>query len=189
DHTVSGATRSTACSWAGPVLRWALTVRGSLPRWRHSRYKTFSAVISWILTRMPSNLDAPLKTYLDHLARGELAYQFSPEAGPALFYPRMLCPFTGSDRLEWRISKGLGTVYATTVSHRGQAVQCCADRLRRRLPPDEPGGRHRAGAGTHRAARRLSRASAGRRGAATARLCPPGGGVMDGLRRQRGDCR
>ena len=44
------------------------------------RYKTFSAVISGILTRMPSNQDA-------------------------------------SDRLEWRISKGLGTVYATTVVH------------------------------------------------------------------------
>src|SRR5215831_2847348 len=110
DHTVSGATRFTACSWARPVLRWALTVRGSLPRWRRSRYKTFSAEISGILTRMPSNLDAPLKTYLDHLARGELAYQFSLEAGRAVFYPRMLCPFTGSDRLEWRISKGLGTV-------------------------------------------------------------------------------
>ena len=64
---------------------------------------------------MPSNQDAPLKTYLDHLARGELAYQFSPEAGRAVFYPRVLCPFTGSDRLEWRISKGLGTVHATTV--------------------------------------------------------------------------
>src|SRR5262249_27072158 len=75
------------------------------------RYKTFLAVISGI--RMPSNQGAPLKTYLDHLARGELAYQFSPEAGRAVFYPRMFCPFTGSDRLEWRISKGLGTVYAT----------------------------------------------------------------------------
>src|SRR5215470_14520904 len=69
------------------------------------------------------------------------------------------------------------------ASHRGQAVQCCAYRLRRRLPPDEPGGRHRAGSGTHRATRTLSRASAGRRGAATARLCPCGGGVMDGLKR------
>src|SRR5262249_30086842 len=68
-------------------------------------------------------------------------------------------------------------------SHRGQAVQCCVDRLRRRLPPDEPGGRHRAGASTHRAARILSRASAWRRGAATARLCSRGGGVMDGLNR------
>jgi uncharacterized OB-fold protein len=66
---------------------------------------------------MPSNQDAPLKTYLDHLGRGELAYQFSHDAGRAVFYPRMLCPFTGSERLEWRISKGLGTVYATTVVH------------------------------------------------------------------------
>jgi uncharacterized OB-fold protein len=68
-------------------------------------------------TAMPSNQDAPLKTYLDHLARGELAYQFSPAAGRAVFYPRVLCPFTGSDLLEWRISRGLGTVYATTVVH------------------------------------------------------------------------
>ena len=66
---------------------------------------------------MPSNQDSPLKTYLDHLSRGELAYQFSREAKRAVFYPRVLCPFTGSDQLEWRISKGLGTVYATTVVH------------------------------------------------------------------------
>jgi uncharacterized OB-fold protein len=66
---------------------------------------------------MPPEQDAPLKTYLDHLSRNELAYQFSREAGRAVFYPRVLCPFTGSDQLEWRISKGLGTVYATTVVH------------------------------------------------------------------------
>jgi uncharacterized OB-fold protein len=66
---------------------------------------------------MPCTQDSPLKTYLDHLSSGELAYQFSPEAGRAVFYPRVICPFTGSDKLEWRISKGLGTVYATTVVH------------------------------------------------------------------------
>jgi len=66
---------------------------------------------------MPSPQDSPLKTYIDHLNRGELAYQFSREAERAVFYPRVLCPFTGSDQLEWRISKGLGTVYATTIVH------------------------------------------------------------------------
>jgi len=66
---------------------------------------------------MPSIQNSPLKTYLDHLSRGELAYQFSPEAGRAVFYPRVICPFTGSNKLEWRVSKGLGTVYATTVVH------------------------------------------------------------------------
>jgi uncharacterized OB-fold protein len=74
-------------------------------------------VIFQDIDTMPDKQDAPLTTYLDHLARGELAYQFSPAAGRAVFYPRVLCPFTGSDRLEWRISKGLGTVYATTVVH------------------------------------------------------------------------
>jgi len=66
---------------------------------------------------MPPDQNAPLKTYLDHLARNELAYQFSREAGRAVFYPRVLCPFTGSDKLEWHVSTGLGTVYATTVVH------------------------------------------------------------------------
>ena len=33
------------------------------------------------------------------------------------FIRASLCPSTGSDQLEWRVSKGLGTVYATTVVH------------------------------------------------------------------------
>jgi len=64
---------------------------------------------------MTAGIKSPLNTYLEHLEKGELAYQFSPKAGKAVFYPRVLCPFTGSDKLEWRVSKGLGTVYSTTV--------------------------------------------------------------------------
>jgi uncharacterized OB-fold protein len=58
---------------------------------------------------------SPLTTYIEHLEKGELAYQFSPEANKPVFYPRVICPFTGSDRLEWRVSSGMGTVHATTV--------------------------------------------------------------------------
>jgi len=65
--------------------------------------------------RMPS--DSPLTTYLAYLERGELAYQYSPSAGGAVFYPRVIAPKTGKADLEWRISKGLGTVYSTTVVH------------------------------------------------------------------------
>ena len=61
--------------------------------------------------------ESPLAIYQAHLEKGELAYQWSPEARKAVFYPRVICPFTGSDRLEWRVSAGLGTVYATTVTH------------------------------------------------------------------------
>jgi uncharacterized protein len=61
--------------------------------------------------------DSPLTTYLAHLERGELAYQFSPSAGGAVFYPRVIAPKSGKADLEWRISKGLGTVHATTVVH------------------------------------------------------------------------
>ena len=60
---------------------------------------------------------SPLAVYQAHLEKGELAYQWSPEANRAVFYPRVICPFTGNDRLEWRVSAGLGTVYATTVTH------------------------------------------------------------------------
>ena len=63
---------------------------------------------------------SPLGIYNEHLHRGELAYQFSPEAGKAVFYPRVICPYTGSEDLEWRISKGQGTVHATTVVHPAQ---------------------------------------------------------------------
>jgi uncharacterized OB-fold protein len=63
---------------------------------------------------------SPLKTYLDHLAKGELAYQHSIVADRAVFFPRVLCPFTGSSRLEWRVSKGFGTVHAVTTVHPGE---------------------------------------------------------------------
>jgi len=71
---------------------------------------------------MPAGEQSPLNTYLAHLEKDELAYQYSPEAGRAVFYPRVLCPFTGSAKLEWRISKGLGTVHATTVVYPAQGA-------------------------------------------------------------------
>src|ERR1041384_1323610 len=67
--------------------------------------------------RMPNDAASPYATYLSHLKKGELAYQFSPAANRAVFFPRVLCPYTGSDTLEWRVRKGRGTVHATTVVH------------------------------------------------------------------------
>ena len=64
---------------------------------------------------------SPLGTYLEHLKKGELAYQVS-EDGKAIFFPRAVAPGTGSTTLDWKISKGLGTVYSTTVVYyKGEA--------------------------------------------------------------------
>jgi uncharacterized OB-fold protein len=60
---------------------------------------------------------SPLAIYQAHLDNGELAYQWSPKAGRAVFYPRLVCPYSGSAELEWRVASGLGTVYATTVTY------------------------------------------------------------------------
>ncbi len=65
--------------------------------------------------------ESPNGTYVAHCAKGELAYQVDGETGAAVFFPRVIGPGTGA-ALAWRVSKGLGTVYATTVVHtKGEA--------------------------------------------------------------------
>jgi uncharacterized OB-fold protein len=65
-----------------------------------------------------SNPDgSPLQRYLKHLENGELAYQHSHAADRPIFFPRVACPYTGSEDLEWRVSSGRGVVYATTTVH------------------------------------------------------------------------
>jgi hypothetical protein len=61
--------------------------------------------------------DSPLAIYQRHLSAGELAYQYDPVAGSAVFPPRVIAPGTGQATLQWRISTGLGTVHAATVVH------------------------------------------------------------------------
>jgi uncharacterized OB-fold protein len=66
---------------------------------------------------MPPAPVSPLAAYIHHLEKNELAYQFSPSSNQVVFYPRLICPKTGATDLEWRVSSGFGTVYATTVVH------------------------------------------------------------------------
>lgn len=58
---------------------------------------------------------SPLETYRSYLRNGQLGYQYSPSAQRAVFFPRLVCPFSGTTELEWRVSQGIGTVHATTV--------------------------------------------------------------------------
>lgn len=65
---------------------------------------------------------SPLGIYQEHCNRGELAFQVCADDNRAFFYPRAVAPVTGSSNVEWRVSKGLGTVYTTTVVHaKGEA--------------------------------------------------------------------
>ena len=58
---------------------------------------------------------SPYGVYVDYLRKGVLAYQYSTEADRAVFYPRVRCPYSGKECLEWRISQGKGTVYSTSI--------------------------------------------------------------------------
>ena len=67
---------------------------------------------------MPSLMEkSPNGVFQAHLSKGELAYQVCLDDNQPFFYPRLVAPVTGSTHSEWRISKGLGTVYTTTVVH------------------------------------------------------------------------
>jgi hypothetical protein len=56
---------------------------------------------------------SPLGVFQEHCRQGHLAYQLSP-SGEAVFYPRICEPKTGEE-LTWKLSAGLGVVYAVTV--------------------------------------------------------------------------
>ncbi|WP_370625484.1 Zn-ribbon domain-containing OB-fold protein [Polynucleobacter sp. Latsch14-2] len=59
---------------------------------------------------------SPFGEYQKYLTEGKLAYQESA-SGKAVFYPRVCAPGTG-EALTWKISKGLGEVYSTTVIYK-----------------------------------------------------------------------
>jgi uncharacterized OB-fold protein len=57
-------------------------------------------------------LSAP---FTDGLTCGELRYQACVDCGTAQTLARYACRKCGSRRLEWRLSEGRGTVFATTL--------------------------------------------------------------------------
>ncbi len=59
--------------------------------------------------------ESPWGVYQQFCEEGKLAYQVTP-SGQAVFFPRVVAPLTG-ETLTWRISKGEGQVYSSTVIH------------------------------------------------------------------------
>jgi uncharacterized OB-fold protein len=61
--------------------------------------------------------ESPLTIYQSYIDKGQLAYQWDKAAARAVFYPRVVSPYSGGTDMEWRVASGLGTVYATTVTY------------------------------------------------------------------------
>ena len=49
------------------------------------------------------------------LKAGKFCIQRCEDTGRHVFYPRLLSPYSGSDRLAWLEASGKGTVYSTTT--------------------------------------------------------------------------
>ena len=65
---------------------------------------------------MPDQVPPPPGTeYERFLKSGEFRLQHCTACAKQIYYPRTLCPFCGSIKLEWRVTSGRGTVYSTTT--------------------------------------------------------------------------
>lgn len=60
----------------------------------------------------------PEAQYFAALEEGRFQIQRCEDCGDAIFYPRIVCPHCGSDRLAWFEPEGRATVYSTTVVRR-----------------------------------------------------------------------
>ena len=63
----------------------------------------------------------PEKRFFDALGAGRFEIQRCAACARHVFYPRVLCPHCGWDRLDWVAPNGRGTVYSTTVVRRKPA--------------------------------------------------------------------
>ena len=58
------------------------------------------------------------KHFWDAAANGQLLVKKCLACGEVHFYPRSICPFCHSDRTEWQVSSGRGTIYSYSVMRR-----------------------------------------------------------------------
>lgn len=66
--------------------------------------------------------DAP---YFEAAAAGRLALKTCQSCGKAHHYPRALCPFCWSDKVDWTDAVGTGVIYTYTVTRRGAGAPYC----------------------------------------------------------------
>ncbi len=63
--------------------------------------------------------------YFQAAAEGKLLIKKCNDCGEVHHYPRALCPFCWSEKVEWVQAKGTGEIYTYTVTRRGGPVPYC----------------------------------------------------------------
>jgi uncharacterized protein len=58
---------------------------------------------------------APEASFNAYLKAGEFRLQCCAGCGKQIFFPRTICPYCGSNELQWRPTSGRGVVYSTTT--------------------------------------------------------------------------
>ena len=63
--------------------------------------------------------------YFQAAGEGKLLLKKCNQCGQHHHYPRAICPFCWSDKVEWTQAKGTGEIYTYTVTRRGGPVPYC----------------------------------------------------------------
>ncbi len=63
-------------------------------------------------------VNAETKAFWDAAREGRFLIPICTTCGRAHWYPRAICPFCASDKVEWRNASGKGTIYTFSVMRR-----------------------------------------------------------------------
>jgi len=66
----------------------------------------------------PPAVNPETKPFWDAAREGRFLVPFCAACGKAHWYPRAICPFCASDKVEWREASGKGTIYTFSVMRR-----------------------------------------------------------------------
>jgi uncharacterized protein len=67
---------------------------------------------------MPPPMNAENEAFFEAARKGRFLIPFCTACGKAHWYPRAICPFCASDKVEWREGSGKGTIYTFSVMRR-----------------------------------------------------------------------
>ncbi|MGB6543427.1 MAG: OB-fold domain-containing protein [Xanthobacteraceae bacterium] len=68
----------------------------------------------------PPVVNSETKVFWDAAREGRFLVPFCSACGKAHWYPRAICPFCASDKIEWRNASGKGTIYTFSVMRRAK---------------------------------------------------------------------